>query len=116
MIIYITILIIILFIITCLLHNTEKYQNVGSGFTTNDPKSCNNLGMGDCLKMQNCGFAITNNSEKCLSGDVYGPYDKQITKESGYKWYHNDPYTRALIANDNNYRNTDINVFDSMTN
>ena len=112
-IIYIIITIIILFNIIYFLNKKEKYQNVGTGFTTNNLNTCSNYNMTNCLKMQNCGYAITNHSEQCLPGNVYGPYNKKITKESGYKWYHNDPFTRALIANDNNYRNTNINVFDT---
>lgn len=108
---------ILFFILICIstiiyILSNESYQNVGTGYVTQNTNKCNNLNMSECLKMQNCGYAVTNHSEQCLAGNTYGPYNKKITKESGYKWYHNDPYTRALIANDNNYRNTDINVFD----
>ena len=70
-------------------------------YHSDKPINCSSLTMKDCLKTSTCKY-ITSSQEfiesKCVSKD-----DKQNIE--GLKTYTNDDYTRALIANDNLYRN-----------
>lgn len=114
--IFITVMIIILIIVINNIENIkELYENVGNGYATTYLKYCNSLDMTNCLKMQNCGYVITNNNNRCVPGDMNGPYDKKIKESNGYKWYHNDPYTRSLISNDTNYQDMDNNIFSTLS-
>ena len=73
-------------------------------------KNCPKLNMTQCLKFQNCGYITTYDfNNRCVPGDPHGPLDKKIKYQ---KYYHNDPFTRALIANDNHYRDMSEDVFD----
>ena len=69
-------------------------------------KSCDNLTMSECLNNKNCQY-ITNSKDfrlnKCINSNI------QLLE---WKTYKDDDYTRALIANDNLYRNVNIKVFD----
>lgn len=89
----------------------EHYDSYGYGSVVPNPeKQCPQKNMTNCLKFQNCGYITTKDfNNRCVAGDVHGPYDKSIKY---HKYYHNDPYTRALIANDNNYRDMKNSVFD----
>ena len=70
-------------------------------YHSDKPINCSSLTMKDCLNTSTCKY-ITSSQEfiesKCVSKD-----DKQNIE--GLKTYSNDDYTRALIANDNLYRN-----------
>ena len=70
-------------------------------YHSDKPINCSSLTMKDCLNTSTCEY-ITSSQEfiesKCVSKD-----DKQTIE--GLKTYTNDDYTRALIANDNLYRN-----------
>lgn len=70
-------------------------------YHSDKPINCSTLTMKDCLNTSTCEY-ITSSQEfiesKCVSKD-----DKQNIE--GLKTYTNDDYTRALIANDNLYRN-----------
>lgn len=70
-------------------------------YHSDKPINCSSLTMKDCLNTSTCKY-ITSSQEfiesKCVSKD-----DKQNIE--GLKTYANDDYTRALIANDNLYRN-----------
>lgn len=70
-------------------------------YHSDKPINCSSLTMKDCLNTSTCKY-ITSSQEfiesKCVSKD-----DKQNIE--GLKIYTNDDYTRALIANDNLYRN-----------
>ena len=70
-------------------------------YHSDKPINCSSLTMKDCLNTSTCEY-ITSSQEfiesKCVSKD-----DKQNIE--GLKIYTNDDYTRALIANDNLYRN-----------
>lgn len=70
-------------------------------YHSDKPINCSSLTMKDCLNTSTCKY-ITSSQEfiesKCVSKD-----DKQNIE--GLKTYTNDDYTRALIANDNLYRN-----------
>lgn len=72
--------------------------------------TCDSLTLSDCLKSYKCGFIMDNHNNKCVNGNKYGPYDKSIINY-GYKWLYNDDYTRAYIANDDNYRNMNNDIF-----
>lgn len=67
---------------------------------------CDNLTMTECLNNKNCQY-ITNSKDfrlnKCLNSNI---------KMTDWKTYKDDDYTRALIANDNLYRDTNKSVFD----
>lgn len=77
-------------------------------YHSDKPINCSSLTMKDCLNTSTCKY-ITSSQEfiesKCVSKD-----DKQNIE--GLKTYSNDDYTRALIANDNLYRNITTPVID----
>ena len=89
----------------------EHFDSYGYGSMIQHPKkNCPKLNMTQCLKFQNCGYITTYDfNNRCVPGDPHGPLDKKIKYQ---KYYHNDPFTRALIANDNNYRDMSEDVFD----
>lgn len=105
---------IIILIILCLINNKkmEHFDSYGYGSVVPYPeKQCPTKNLTNCLKFQNCGYITTKDfNNRCVAGDVHGPYNKSIKY---HKYYHNDPWTRAVIANDNNYRNMKENVFDT---
>ena len=89
----------------------EHFDSYGYGSMIQHPKkNCPKLNMTQCLKFQNCGYITTYDfNNRCVPGDPHGPLDKKIKYQ---KYYHNDPFTRALIANDNHYRDMSEDVFD----
>ena len=89
----------------------EHFDSYGYGSMIQNPKkNCQKLNMTQCLKFQNCGYITTYDfNNRCVPGDPHGPLDKKIKYQ---KYYHNDPFTRALIANDNHYRDMTEDVFD----
>ena len=78
----------------------------GAEIFTAEKNECDNLTMTECLKNINCQY-ITNSKDfrlnKCLNSNI---------KITDWKTYKDDDYTRALIANDNLYRDTNKSVFD----
>ena len=109
LIIFIIFLVLILYII----NNRKEYFNVNQ---INNKNECEGLQMNDCLKTDKCGYVTTNKFvNMCVPGDKNGPYgniEKYLNKSEYFKWYYNDDYTRANIANDNNYRNMNRQIFD----
>ena len=89
----------------------EHFDSYGYGSMLQNPKkNCPKFNMTQCLKFQNCGYITTYDfNNRCVPGDPHGPLDKKIKYQ---KYYHNDPFTRALIANDNHYRDMSEDVFD----
>lgn len=89
----------------------EHFDSYGYGSMLQNPKkNCPKLNMTQCLKFQNCGYITTYDfNNRCVHGDPHGPLDKKIKYQ---KYYHNDPFTRALIANDNHYRDMSEDIFD----
>lgn len=72
---------------------------------------CDNLSFQNCLRCFNCGYAdFVDGTNKCMSGDVNGPYSKKINELSKYLKY-------GLSTNENSFYdiyNTNIdNVFPS---
>lgn len=57
---------------------------------------CDSKTLGQCLECTDCGFCINDFWSGCVKGDVHGPYSGTCKK-----WYHNDPFTRAELSNDN---------------
>lgn len=108
--IYVCIIIIIILYIAYHFINKKSNEKFSDyGYVAMNMKDCNDKTLTECLRFQNCGYVMTRDfNNRCVAGDVYGPYNKKIKYD---KWYHNDPYTRALIANDNNYRNMRNYVF-----
>ncbi len=104
-------LFLFLIIIIILFKRKENFDSYGYGTVSPNPyKECPTKNMTNCLKYQNCGFITTKDfNNRCVAGDVHGPYDKKIKY---HKYYHNDPFTRALIANDNDYRDMSKDIFD----
>ncbi len=101
-------LLLLILIIICNRH--ENFVSTYGTVAANPYKQCPTMNMTTCLRYQNCGFITTKNfNNRCVAGDVHGPYDKKLKY---HKYYHNDPFTRALIANDNDYRNMKNDVFD----
>lgn len=94
---FITSIIILIFVLW-LISGAEVFNEINN--------ECNNLTMSDCLNNKNCQY-ITNSKDfrlnKCLNVNI---------KKNGWKSYKDDDYTRALIANDNLYRDINKSVFD----
>lgn len=67
---------------------------------------CNSLTMKDCLESKKCKY-ITSSKDFRINECVNNKKDVKNVKT-----YEDDDYTRALIANDNLYRNTKVNVFE----
>ena len=82
-------------------NNNINHELLQMPYHSDKPINCSSLTMKDCLNTSTCKY-ITSSQEfiesKCVSKD-----DKQNIE--GLKTYTNDDYTRALIANDNLYRN-----------
>lgn len=123
---YIIYIILFIILIICLIQIFHLYKydnNIIEPFNVNkinDKSECNYLQMNDCLKSNNCGYMTTNNFINiCVPGDKNGPYNinnsnkqKYLDKTEYYKWYFNDDYSRAVIANDDKYRNMNIPIFE----
>ena len=101
--IFIIIIIIIIFYI--LRFNKDYFNKI------NFNNKCYNLTLSDCINKKGCGYVLDNHNGYCVEGDFKGPF-KTKNKSFGFKWYYNDDYTRALIANNDNYRNLNNKVFD----
>lgn len=88
---------------------TELFTNLQQ-ITKNKDKnksydSCNYLTMTECLNKPECQY-ITNSKDFRLNGCY------NINKVAkGFRTYQDDDYTRARIANDNDYRNTKVSIF-----
>ena len=95
------ILILITFIIFWIIAGAEVFSEI------NKNKSlCNKLTMKDCLNNPNCKY-ITSSKDFRVNSCV------NINDQSNdVRVYNNDDYTRALIANDNLYRDVNVSVFD----
>jgi hypothetical protein len=74
--------------------STENFTNRQGKYC---PK-CEDQTLGQCMNCSNCGWYIDGFESGCIGGDTYSPYKRKVDK-----WYHNDPYYRALISNDNDY-------------
>lgn len=76
----------------------QPYANMAIAYR--DTNKCQNLGLAQCLMSANCGYMITDsttgdNISRCVSGDIYGPYDKDLK----YKlWLTNDDYSKAIMT------------------
>lgn len=68
---------------------------------------CKNLTMKDCLDNKSCKY-ITSSQDFRMNGCMSVNEEKNI---DGMRTYKDDDYTRALIANDNLYRDTNRSVF-----
>lgn len=90
----------IMMLFSCNEHFNGKYGNM----CNND---CGSKTMGQCLECADCGYCINDFSSQCVPGDVHGPYNGSCKK-----WYQNDPFTRAVLSNDNNHINDDDEIFD----
>ena len=97
------ILILITFIIFWIIAGAEVFSEINN----NKNKSlCNKLTMKDCLNNPNCKY-ITSSKDFRVNSCV-----NVNDKSNDVRVYNNDDYTRALIANDNLYRDVNISVFD----
>jgi hypothetical protein len=63
----------------------EMYSYTNGNFC----KSCDGKNFTDCLKCSNCGY-----NNKCVSGDVHGPYQNNDPSKKCLKWYHRDPFSK----------------------
>lgn len=98
---YIFIILAIIIILSASIYlscSKEKYTNM-AGF--NVPQSvCGNLTLGDCLETSTCGWCMNDNfTSMCVAGDVHGPKNTVCKK-----YYSNDPWTRSVLANDNDFQ------------
>lgn len=95
------ILILITFIIFWIIAGAEVFSEI------NKNKSlCNKLTMKDCLNNQNCKYITSSKDFRVNSCVNINDQSKDV------RVYNNDDYTRALIANDNLYRDVNVSVFD----
>jgi len=87
--------------------NDKQSNNIQSNNKQTNTKSlCNKLTMKDCLDNPNCKY-ITSSKDFRVNSCVDSNNDSKDVRV-----YNNDDYTRALIANDNLYRNVNVSVFD----
>lgn len=93
------ILILITFIIFWIIAGAEVFSEVNKSL-------CNKLTMKDCLDNPKCKY-ITSSKDFRVNSCVDSNNDSKDVRV-----YNNDDYTRALIANDNLYRDVNISVFD----
>lgn len=82
--------------------NNNKHTNIKQ---TKTKSLCNKLTMKDCLNNPNCKY-ITSSKDFRVNSCV-----DSNNQSKDVRVYNNDDYTRALIANDNLYRNVNISVF-----
>lgn len=95
------ILILITFIIFWIIAGAEVFSEI------NKNKSlCNKLTMKDCLNNPNCKYITSSKDFRVNSCVNINDQSKDV------RVYNNDDYTRALIANDNLYRDVKVSVFD----
>jgi hypothetical protein len=93
-------LILFLFLVFIIIYNYEsniikepfKYDRTYGKFC---PHSCSKFdnSLNHCLECANCGIISLPDKSLCVSGDSYGPYDKNY---KNYKWTHNNEFTRHL--------------------
>mgnify|MGYP004511271625 CR=1 FL=1 len=104
------ILILITFIIFWIIAGAEVFSEINANNdkqSNNKTKSlCNKLTMKDCLNNPYCKY-ITSSKDFRVNSCVDSNNDSKDVRV-----YNNDDYTRALIANDNLYRNVNVSVFD----
>jgi hypothetical protein len=71
-------------------------------------RTCESKTLADCLECADCGYCMNDFSSKCVAGDVHGPFEGKCQK-----WYQNDPYTRAVLSNNRDYKTyEDEPIFD----
>ena len=100
------ILILITFIIFWIIAGAEVFSEINANNNNKTNSLCNKLTMKDCLDNPNCKY-ITSSKDFRVNSCVDNNNDSKDVRV-----YNNDDYTRALIANDNLYRNINVSVFD----
>jgi len=60
--------------------------------------TCADKNIGQCLLCDDCGVCFDGINNTCVRGDMYGPYDSDL---SCNRWYYNDPLSRYI--NENNF-------------
>jgi hypothetical protein len=85
----------------------EKFTNQAGYYT--DTTQCSNLTLRNCLDTANCGYCMQDGfNSQCVAGTKDGPTNGHCSK-----WYHNDAWTRAVLANDNDYdKYKELPIFD----
>jgi hypothetical protein len=92
-------IIILIAILVSLVYSThlDQFTNMAGYYSD----QCEDKTLRDCLECANCGWCMNDNfSSQCVAGDLHGAYDKTKTCN---KWYHNDVWTRSVLANDSDY-------------
>lgn len=76
MIIFTLILLYILWYLNTYFYNKESFNvmNIGNGQYTKLSNDCYTESPETCLNYSNCGLCQKNGKQKCLPGDVNGPY------------------------------------------
>lgn len=97
------ILILITFIIFWIIAGAEVFSEINKN---NNKSLCNKLTMKDCLNNPNCKYITSSKDFRVNSCVNVNDQSKDV------RVYNNDDYTRALIANDNLYRDVNVSVFD----
>lgn len=100
------ILILITFIIFWIIAGAEVFSEINVNNGNKTKSLCNKLTMKDCLDNPNCKY-ITSSKDFRINSCVDSNNDSKNVRV-----YNDDDYTRALIANDNLYRNVNVSVFD----
>ena len=107
------ILILITFIIFWIIAGAEVFSEINTNNNNQNKQSnnktnslCNKLTMKDCLNNPNCKYITSSKDFRVNSCVNVNDQSKDV------RVYNNDDYTRALIANDNLYRDVNVSVFD----
>ena len=98
---------LIMLVIGIFYFNREKFTNEAGYYA--DTSQCSNLTLRDCLNTANCGYCMQDGfNSQCVAGTKDGP-----TGGHCGKWYHNDTWSRAVLANDSDYdRYKELPIFD----
>lgn len=100
--IIIGIIIIVLIIAYIALHGYEKFTNEAGYYCDND--KCDSFTLSKCLNCSNCSWCMRDGFDsKCVSGTA----SDLLNSGTCDKVYANDVFTRALMAGDNDYKESE---------
>lgn len=108
LIISITIIAVIFVGILFWMHSKKEKLTNSAGYYA-DTKQCGTLEMRDCLNTSNCVWCVNDNfASQCVAGTKDG-----ATNATCKKYYSNDPWTRSVLANDNDFQKFDaLNIIE----
>ena len=74
--------------------NTDKHSYWNPGFIGKRALDCYELNKSDCMKYSNCGICLKDGEQKCIPGDVQGPF----FKEDCERWQHTNYQDRYIFG------------------